>query len=334
MTVTLTEARRAFLAGVRKHKMGAANFAIIEAVIDDLIAWSQHPARRLQFEPPAERDGSQPTLGFRLAGPNRALVWNAFPRQKDGAKIDIASRKSGSFSEAKRASMREFVATIPGGETRSVPMVPVVSLRDADLRQGFKRALDDLLGIDAASLSSAVDTAGSGGGASRHAALAPSASEEEPPEVRRQGYKKEFMGVAAVSTPHQPQLAAHRHGAVVEALHRQLESQQWITSNDDQRDLMVARAEGPARILFEVKTSIDRQDIYTGVGQLLLNGPDSPGLPLKRVLVLPATPEATMLNALKRLRIAVVHYSFNDESVSAETVAFDGLSDALDTADT
>ena len=108
------------------------------------------------------------------------------------------------------------------------------------------------------------------------------------------------------------------HGLVVNSLHEQLEKES-STYNDRLIDLAIQR-NGKILKIYEVKTALDRQSIYTGIGQLMFHsgGDDK----IKKVLVLPSDNyPKERLAILRSLNISVLPYKIlNGEKVIFESV--------------
>jgi hypothetical protein len=88
-------------------------------------------------------------------------------------------------------------------------------------------------------------------------------------------------------------------------------------SNDTSRDLVVDAGKG-RRVLFEAKTAVGTQSIYTGVGQLMLHGAVTPEP--SRVLVIAQSPKGDTAKRLARLGIEVLTYDLD-----GTTARFPGL---------
>lgn len=104
-----------------------------------------------------------------------------------------------------------------------------------------------------------------------------------------------------------------RHGDVVEALkcwrEANLGKAQKIVKNNF-IDLGVT-SKGSLVELYEVKTSTDRNNIYSAVGQLLIHSPD---LNCKKTIVIPAQGhvEDDILRAFARIGVDVVRFTFDE----------------------
>lgn len=79
--------------------------------------------------------------------------------------------------------------------------------------------------------------------------------------------------------------------------------------NDQRRDLFLGPSGAPTH-LFEVKTDVTPYSIYTGVGQLMLNGATKSAAPA-RILVVPGDPVGALNTALGQLKVRIVTYSWN-----------------------
>ncbi len=109
-----------------------------------------------------------------------------------------------------------------------------------------------------------------------------------------------------------------RHGEVVQALRdwRQaagLRAGQQLF-NDVLIDLGVATRSGQPVEVYEVKTSVDRQSVYTAIGQLFVHG-DTPAC--KRVMVLPGKDKLApdLAQALQRNGIDLMRYDLTETAV-------------------
>ncbi len=110
------------------------------------------------------------------------------------------------------------------------------------------------------------------------------------------------------------------HGPVVRSLKEALEALSIPAANDRLRDLYTLRPSGDMNTLFEVKTSLNAIDIYTGVGQLMIHGARQGKAP-KRVLVLPRGLGRQQLDVLSLLGIAVLDYTWQSKQPSFPKLA-------------
>jgi hypothetical protein len=103
------------------------------------------------------------------------------------------------------------------------------------------------------------------------------------------------------------------HGFVVNELAKYLELQGLKVGNDRNRDLFVIDTSGNISTIYEVKTDISLYDLYSGVGQLLLNSCNLTGKP-KLILVLPEELPKSLRLKLQRIEINNLIYELNREN--------------------
>ena len=87
-----------------------------------------------------------------------------------------------------------------------------------------------------------------------------------------QGFVPEFSGFKKPYARGGKTEAQAGHGLVVDALAESLEKLGFAVHNDQLRDLFIFDALRSVAVLFEVKTDVAKNSIYTAVGQLFLNG--------------------------------------------------------------
>lgn len=117
-----------------------------------------------------------------------------------------------------------------------------------------------------------------------------------------------------------PTVVGRVHARVVNELARQVASMGHSVANDQARDLFIAGAAGP-RVLFELKTSNTRTDVYTAIGQLQFHGGDG----CRLVAVLPAGTDSTIAARLEVLGVHLVEWKLTHDGVT-----FHGLEGVLD----
>ena len=104
------------------------------------------------------------------------------------------------------------------------------------------------------------------------------------------------------------------HGEIVDAIYawrkaRALHNE--VVANDAFKDLYVRKG-ARIRELYEVKTSVDRQSIYTGLGQLSVHG----GQGCVGILVIPAGDLPTdIVESLERLKVRILRFSIKGRRV-------------------
>jgi hypothetical protein len=103
------------------------------------------------------------------------------------------------------------------------------------------------------------------------------------------------------------------HGIVVRTLKNKIEAKGFNVANDQQRDLYIYNDLPKIKIVFEIKTSISSQTIFTAIGQLLVNNARLSPLP-KLVFVIPETLNKNLLKTLKKLNIITLVYTWQNDS--------------------
>ena len=103
------------------------------------------------------------------------------------------------------------------------------------------------------------------------------------------------------------------HGLVISALQKALVEHQWKAHNTKQIDLLGFKPNLKyPTFLFEAKTNISTQSIYTAVGQLMMyslsisNG-------IQKVMVLPGKIPDGLIQDLKKLDITVLAYQWKNQ---------------------
>lgn len=146
--------------------------------------------------------------------------------------------------------------------------------------------------------------------------------EGSPPAAppMRAPFRPEFEGV--VKTKARPGgTASYTHGRIVNALYGELSQRGLSAGRTKMIDLFIAPTKPKRGLIFEVKTSCDRQSVYTCVGQLMLLPPDD----WAKVAVLPKPVPPRTRNRLLDLNISVLAYDLTS------VVAFNQLHELLRT---
>ena len=123
------------------------------------------------------------------------------------------------------------------------------------------------------------------------------------------GFVPEFSGARKPYSPTGVIESNADHGKVVDGLAESVEKLGYVACNDPARDLYALDERKSVAALFEVKTDVRRQSIYTAVGQLLLNGGVTNSAP-RKILVLPSRPEPKTRAALGSIGIDVLAYEW------------------------
>ncbi len=122
-------------------------------------------------------------------------------------------------------------------------------------------------------------------------------------------FNEEFAGEKEVKQRGKS-IAICDHGLIVNEFKRLLEEKGEIVANDRERDLYTIRKD-KIDTVFEFKTNNDRQSIYTGIGQLLLNNGIFKPAP-RMVLSLPVGLSEDFKGAIKSLNIDILEYQWKN----------------------
>ena len=122
-------------------------------------------------------------------------------------------------------------------------------------------------------------------------------------------YTDEKSGVS-VSENNEPKVVNRTHGIIVNALANEIKSYGIGIGNDRNRDLF-AHKKGKIISLFEIKTNVSTQCLYSAVGQLLIYT-----IPIKEkhklVAVFPNKLKLDVEKQFKNLGIEILYYEWND----------------------
>lgn len=124
-------------------------------------------------------------------------------------------------------------------------------------------------------------------------------------------FNEEFSGTKEYKGRRGNVTATVNHGLVVNTLKMELESRNLLLANDVQRDLFIYNQSGTIETVFEVKTSMHSQSIFTAIGQLFVNNARLNPLP-KLVFVIPETPVRNLSKTFTKLNVLVLVYSWVD----------------------
>ena len=108
-------------------------------------------------------------------------------------------------------------------------------------------------------------------------------------------------------------VAACDHGPVANRLAKDLPAAGYTVHNDRFRDLWVTGKNGQAEVLFEVKTDLAPQSVYTAIGQLMYHGAGQQPLVPKLVVVLPLGLDTDAELRMSHLGIKILHYGLTED---------------------
>jgi hypothetical protein len=140
-------------------------------------------------------------------------------------------------------------------------------------------------------------------------------------------FKPEFGGTKVYSIGKTTINAKSEHGRIVNMLktvvEKNIQNQKLRVCNDVHVDLFTVDSSNKHRHIFEVKTDLETQSIYTSIGQLFVHSALLP-VNTKKILVTPGKPEVTTKFLLKKL--GITHISVVPVGNSYR---FEGIAEAL-----
>jgi hypothetical protein len=146
----------------------------------------------------------------------------------------------------------------------------------------------------------------------------------EPSEVEPElSYTPEFVGHRKAYVVAHEIEAKCDHGVVVKALAEILAGRQTAFGNNQQCDLLIMSNSKRVTHLLEVKTDRSSTNLYTGIGQLMLNGIRFFQPPLL-ILVVPGEINPKLKMAINRLNVRLVSFEWHERRP-----VFRGLDEAL-----
>jgi hypothetical protein len=134
-----------------------------------------------------------------------------------------------------------------------------------------------------------------------------SGSDKGEEERDEDSFSPEFEGTKEFSLQESIE-AQCSHGTVVRNLRENLQEIGAEPANDHLRDLFLRNKEGKIRAVYEVKTSSDRQSVYSAIGQLIMYSPVAQQP--KQVLVLPNDLDPKLRVGIEKRGFTVVRYEW------------------------
>ena len=125
------------------------------------------------------------------------------------------------------------------------------------------------------------------------------------------GFNPEFEGVKTYGLPEKIK-ANCNHGIIVRELSKLLLSKKFEISNNQQIDLCIINNKKNPLAIFEIKTGLSRQSVYTALGQLILNSQSYKPIP-KLIFVCPIEISKELIIDLNKINVNVVTYSWENK---------------------
>ena len=127
-------------------------------------------------------------------------------------------------------------------------------------------------------------------------------------KIESKVFSPEFTGIKTYNLPEKT-IANCNHGLIINTLEKELKALGYQTGNSKKVDLFAYKKE---TFLFEAKSSLSTQAIYTGIGQLMLYSLSFSKVP-KKILVLPANASVELLKDLKKLNVDVLLFKLGQQ---------------------
>ncbi|WP_116787004.1 hypothetical protein [Flavobacterium psychrotrophum] len=132
-----------------------------------------------------------------------------------------------------------------------------------------------------------------------------------PLEKLKTTYNEEFSGTKEYVYESNVITSICNHGLVANGLKEQLIEKGFMVANDQQRDLYLYNKVPKITHVFEIKTAINSQVIFTAVGQLMVNNSRIEPKP-KLLFVVPEKLNKNLIQSLKKLNIEQLVYTFQN----------------------
>jgi len=138
-----------------------------------------------------------------------------------------------------------------------------------------------------------------------------SSESSNPLEKIKHSFNEEFVGTKEYKHRKGKISSTANHGLVVNNLKKLIEEKGNLVANDQQRDLYIYNEKAKIETVFEVKTSLKSQSIFTAVGQLFVNNARLNPLP-RLIYVIPERPNKNLSKTLNKLNIETLVYKLSD----------------------
>lgn len=133
----------------------------------------------------------------------------------------------------------------------------------------------------------------------------------DPLEKIKHSFNEEFVGTKEYKHRKGKVSATANHGLVVNNLKKLIEEKGVLVANDQQRDLYIYNKKAKIETVFEIKTSLKSQTIFTAVGQLFVNNARLNPVP-RLIYVIPEKPNGNLAKTLKKLNIETLVYNLSE----------------------
>ena len=153
----------------------------------------------------------------------------------------------------------------------------------------------------------------------------PVESEPETKEISKpefgEDYRDEFFGKKTYKRG-ETIVAQCNHGLIVKSLKDELDAMKLKYAKDNRRDLYIIQNQKITSI-FEIKTDITNESIYSAIGQLMIYSNEFEHR-IHKIMVLPDKLKNKIESILAKIGIRILYYKLNNENV-----IFEGLENVL-----
>ncbi|WP_271729202.1 hypothetical protein [Aquimarina algiphila] len=136
-------------------------------------------------------------------------------------------------------------------------------------------------------------------------------SSSDPLDKIKHSFNEEFVGTKEYKNRKGKIATTANHGLIVNTLKGIISTNKLLVANDQQRDLYIYNKKAKIESVFEIKTSLKSQSIFTAVGQLYVNNIRLKPMP-QLIYVIPEKPNLNLLKTLKKLNIKTLVFSWKD----------------------
>lgn len=136
---------------------------------------------------------------------------------------------------------------------------------------------------------------------------------DDPLEKLKTTYNDEFSGTKEYFGKETTIISNCNHGLVANGLKKILAEKGFLVANDQQRDLYIYDNSPKITHVFEIKTALNSQIIFTAVGQLMVNNIRIEPAP-KLIFVVPEKLKTNLAKTLKKLNIEELVYTFKNNN--------------------
>ena len=141
-------------------------------------------------------------------------------------------------------------------------------------------------------------------------------SEDNPSDLNYD-FKDEFFGKKSYKRT-ELIIATSNHGLIVSNLANELDARRIKYGNDNRRDLFIVE-DNKISSIFEIKTDITNDSIYSAIGQLMIYSNEFEHR-INKIIVLPDKLKDKIESILAKIGISILYYKLDNENVTFENL--------------